>query len=84
MGLTLVVPAWLVAGEFFFMNLFTGIQSLHMQAETGAPAGGVAFFAHLGGFLAGLVLVRPMRRGREQQRHQTWDGWRPPPRARMR
>jgi len=84
MGLTLVVPAWLVAGEFFVINLLTGIQSLHAQARSGMPAGGVAFFAHLGGFFAGLLLVKPMAAGRERQRHQKWDGWRPPPRARYR
>lgn len=85
MGLTLVVPAWLVAAEFFLMNLFTGIQSLHAQAATGEPTGGVAFFAHLGGFVAGLLLVKPMKAGREQKKsHRDWDGWRPPPRARMR
>jgi membrane associated rhomboid family serine protease len=84
MGLTLVVPAWLVAGEFFVMNLLTGIQSLHAQAISGEPVGGVAFFAHLGGFVAGLLLVKPMHAGRERNRHQAWDGWRPPPRARAR
>lgn len=84
MGFTFLVPAWLVAGEFFFMNLFTGIQSLHMQAMNGEAVGGVAFFAHLGGFVAGLLLVSPMRAGRERKRHQSWDGWRPPPRVRMR
>jgi len=82
MGITLLVPAWLIAGEFFFMNLFTGIQSL--QAAPEARVGGVAFFAHLGGFVAGILLVKPMRAGREQPRHSRWDGWRAPPRARIR
>jgi membrane associated rhomboid family serine protease len=82
MGITLLVPAWLVAAEFFFMNLFTGVQSL--QAAPGEPVGGVAFFAHLGGFVAGFLLVKPMRAGREQPRRDTWDGWRAPPRARTR
>jgi membrane associated rhomboid family serine protease len=82
MGITLLVPAWLVAGEFFFLNLFTGIQSLH--AAPGAQMGGVAFFAHLGGFVAGFLLVKPMRAGREPPRRTTWDGWRAPPRARLR
>jgi membrane associated rhomboid family serine protease len=84
MGLTLVVPAWLVAGEFFFMNLFTGIQSLHAEAASGEATGGVAFFAHLGGFVAGLLFVRPMRSGRARPTRSNWDGWRAPPRARMR
>jgi membrane associated rhomboid family serine protease len=84
MGLTFVVPAWFVAAEFFFINLYTGIQSLHAQAMSGEAAGGVAFFAHLGGFVAGLLLVSPMRRGRERRVHRNWDGWRAPPRVRMR
>jgi membrane associated rhomboid family serine protease len=83
MGITLLVPAWLIAGEFFFMNLFTGIQSLQAASREGA-VGGVAFFAHLGGFVAGLFLVKPMRVIREQPRHSRWDGWRAPPRARRR
>ena len=83
-GLTLLVPAWLVAGEFFFMNLFTGIQSLHAERLPGEAAGGVAFFAHLGGFVAGLLLVGPMKAGRERPSRKNWDGWRAPPRVRMR
>lgn len=47
-----VFPAWLVAGEWFVGNLFGGLASL------GGSGGGVAFFAHLGGFLFGLVTVR--------------------------
>jgi membrane associated rhomboid family serine protease len=80
-GLTFVVPAWFVAGEFFVMNLFQGIQSLHMQTVTGDEArGGVAFFAHIGGFIAGMVTVSPFLRGRERRKAKGFDGWRPPPR----
>jgi membrane associated rhomboid family serine protease len=70
-----VFPAWLVAGEFFVMNLFQGVQSLG-----GDTQGGVAFFAHLGGFVAGLALVRPLQRGATTRVRRNWDGWRPPPR----
>lgn len=49
---TFTLPAWLVILEFFVVNLLSGLGSL------GGAGGGVAFFAHLGGFLAGLVLVR--------------------------
>jgi membrane associated rhomboid family serine protease len=80
MGITFVVPAWIVAGEFFLVNLFTGVQALGAQAA-GEPTGGVAVFAHLGGFVAGLVLVRPMTRGREKRDRKNWEGWRPPPGA---
>jgi hypothetical protein len=43
--------------------------------------GGVAFFAHIGGFLAGLLLVRPLLGGRSKRDSFQWAGWRPPPRA---
>lgn len=53
MGLFPVVPAWLVAGEFFIANLLQGLGSWGLQIQ-----GGIAFFAHLGGFVCGLVLGR--------------------------
>ena len=61
------VPAIVVLGFWFFLQLLDGIGSLGM--ETGA---GIAFFAHIGGFVAGAAvgwLLRvggrtPARRGR--------------------
>jgi membrane associated rhomboid family serine protease len=47
-------PAWIVLGLWFVLQLFNGAVSVGV--ETGA-AGGVAFFAHIGGFIAGLVLT---------------------------
>lgn len=45
-------PAWLVIGLWFVMQLLSGVASLGL--ETG---GGVAFFAHIGGFVLGIVLT---------------------------
>lgn len=47
-------PAWIVLGLWFVLQLFNGAMS--MGVETGST-GGVAFFAHIGGFVAGLVLT---------------------------
>jgi membrane associated rhomboid family serine protease len=47
-------PAWIVLGLWFIIQLFNGAISLGV--ETGAT-GGVAFFAHIGGFLTGLVFT---------------------------
>lgn len=47
------VPALLVLGFWFIIQLFNGVLSL--GAATMAT-GGVAWFAHIGGFLAGLVV----------------------------
>ncbi len=47
-------PAWAVLGLWFILQLFNGAVALGVQ--TGAT-GGVAFFAHIGGFITGLVLT---------------------------
>ncbi|MEM9693657.1 MAG: rhomboid family intramembrane serine protease [Myxococcota bacterium] len=82
-GLFFQLPAWLVILEFFVMNLLNGFGSL------GATGGGVAFFAHVGGFLAGLALVRTILRPRRRvDGARRWGGfkagrqhaWRPPER----
>ncbi|HEX9621045.1 MAG TPA: rhomboid family intramembrane serine protease [Polyangiaceae bacterium] len=70
----LVFPAWLVVGEWFLWQLIMGVGSL------GAEGGGVAFFAHIGGFIAGLLGVRPFMAGRHKAEADQWHGWRPPPR----
>ena len=81
-GLTWVVPAWIVVGEFFLVNLLGSAESLHTQALTNqAPQGGVAVFAHLGGFLAGLLAILPLTHGRKRTESRKWEGWRPPPRG---
>ncbi|MFO0697204.1 MAG: rhomboid family intramembrane serine protease [Polyangiales bacterium] len=46
------VPAYLFIVVWFAMQLLSGLGSI------GATTGGVAWWAHVGGFLAGLVLVR--------------------------
>ncbi|MBE7552196.1 MAG: rhomboid family intramembrane serine protease [Anaerolineales bacterium] len=45
-------PAWLVIGLWFVVQLFNGVASLGA-----ASAGGVAFFAHIGGFVLGMILT---------------------------
>ncbi|HEY3593263.1 MAG TPA: rhomboid family intramembrane serine protease [Polyangiaceae bacterium] len=78
-GLFFELPAWVVAIEFFGVNLLSGWGSLH---ATGEAAGGVAFFAHIGGFVAGLVLIHIFMSGRSRRQSEKWNGWRAPPRRR--
>jgi membrane associated rhomboid family serine protease len=59
------VPAYVVLGFWFVLQLFQGVGSL--SVPTDADTGGVAFFAHVGGFVVGLVLIRPFLIGRSQQ-----------------
>lgn len=68
-------PAWLVVGEWFLWNLMSGVGSLGA-----GQIGGVAFFAHIGGFIAGLLTIRLWMVGRSKRPAPAWEGWRPPPR----
>ena len=53
------LPALVVLGFWFVVQFFNGLVSLGF--ETGGM-GGVAWWAHVGGFVAGLVLVLPFRK----------------------
>ncbi len=48
---TISVPAVFMLGYWFLLQLISGVGTL------GASGGGVAFWAHIGGFIAGVVLV---------------------------
>jgi membrane associated rhomboid family serine protease len=48
------LPAWIVLGAWF------AIQIVGSLAQMGAEGGGVAFAAHAGGFVAGLVITLPV------------------------
>jgi membrane associated rhomboid family serine protease len=52
------VPAVVAIGSWFLFQLVAGIGSL------GGQGGGVAYAAHVGGFVAGLALIHPFRFGR--------------------
>jgi len=56
------VPALIVIGLWFVLQLFSGVGSLAGAERTG---GGVAYMAHIGGFVAGLVLGLLFRGSRE-------------------
>lgn len=53
------VPAIVVLGFWIFIQLINGVGSLATTSESG----GVAYMAHIGGFVAGLVLAKVMTAG---------------------
>lgn len=58
---TIRLPAVLILGYWFLLQFFTGYQTLAVESGMG----GVAWWAHVGGFLAGVLLAlifRPRRR----------------------
>jgi hypothetical protein len=50
------LPAWVVLGYWFVLQILSGVGTALVTAERGS--GGVAFWAHVGGFVAGVLLVR--------------------------
>ena len=50
------LPAWIVLGYFFVGQFLLGAAS--SIAVRGGSAGGVAVWAHVGGFLAGMLMVK--------------------------
>jgi membrane associated rhomboid family serine protease len=64
--IVVLVPAWGMIGYWIVIQFINGIASLGPDtAETG---GGVAYFAHIGGFVAGAALVWLFRDPEIQQR----------------
>lgn len=53
---TIAVPAWLMLGYWFLIQIIGGLPAL------GGSSGGVAFWAHIGGFAAGLILIGPLHK----------------------
>jgi membrane associated rhomboid family serine protease len=63
------VPAIFFLGLWFLIQFINGVGSL--ANATGQPAGGVAFWAHIAGFGAGVAAVGVFRRP-ERQRVEWW------------
>jgi membrane associated rhomboid family serine protease len=57
------MPALVVIGLWIVLQLISGVGSISESAETG----GVAYMAHIGGFVAGLVLTFVLRNTRTTQ-----------------
>jgi membrane associated rhomboid family serine protease len=63
------LPAWLMLIYWMVIQFFGGLQSV-------GAAGGTAFWAHIGGFLAGVVLIKLFARRDYLEQHRTHH-WRP-------
>jgi membrane associated rhomboid family serine protease len=67
---TMALPAWVMLIYWMFLQVLGGVTSI------GAKGGGVAFWAHLGGFLAGVVLVKVFERRDRVMAHSSHH-WQP-------
>ncbi|HEX4485613.1 MAG TPA: rhomboid family intramembrane serine protease, partial [Terriglobales bacterium] len=63
------MPAWIVLGYWFLMQFLSGTATAiaYTQSE-----GGVAVWAHVGGFAAGLILIKLFPQRAQRQRYGTW------------
>jgi membrane associated rhomboid family serine protease len=67
-GFVTQVPGWVAVGVWFVFQLISGLGML----GRGAQAGGVAYAAHIGGFIAGLMLVKLFAIGRQRTPARAW------------
>jgi membrane associated rhomboid family serine protease len=68
---SIALPAWAMLVYWAVLQVFGGLTSIVSQ-----QAGGVAFWAHLGGFVAGVVLVKLFENRDRLARHRA-QHWRP-------
>jgi membrane associated rhomboid family serine protease len=65
---SVALPAWMMLGYWLLIQFVSGL------AAFGGDVGGVAFWAHVGGFVAGVVLVKLFARSDyiEARQEQQW------------
>jgi len=56
------LPAYVILGLWFILQFFNGVLTLGYAGE---GMGGVAWWAHIGGFITGLILVLRLRNTNE-------------------
>jgi membrane associated rhomboid family serine protease len=73
-GFFVFFPAWLVIGLWFLLNLGDALVGTANAAN--AARGGVAFMAHVGGFVAGVFLLQLFMAGRPRMDdYARWQQW---------
>lgn len=68
---TVAVPAWLM---LFYWAFIQFVGTIPTVAGAGGDTGGVAFMAHLGGFVAGAALIRAFAKAELVQAHRKGRG----------
>jgi membrane associated rhomboid family serine protease len=63
-------PAWMMLGYWLLLQFVSGLTVM------GKEGGGVAFWAHFGGFVAGVILIKLFARSDYLAAHQA-QHWRP-------
>ena len=63
------VPAWLWLGFWFVTQFISGTVT---SSAAASQRGGVAFWAHVGGFIAGVLLIKVFPERPRRHRYGTW------------
>jgi len=64
------VPAWLMLGYWFLVQFFSG--TANSIAVTSQTTGGIAFWAHVGGFVAGVLMIKIFSERPQRHRYGAW------------
>ena len=72
---TIEIPAPIMLVYWFVIQLFSGLGSASFARTHVSQGGGTAFFAHVAGFLAGMLLVKVMGSSSQynRQRDHYWE-----------
>lgn len=63
------LPAWVFLGYWFLIQF---VATTVMASSAHHQTGGIAFAAHVGGFVTGLILIKVFPRRRVAQRYASW------------
>jgi membrane associated rhomboid family serine protease len=64
------LPAWIVLGYWILIQFVSGAATA--IAYSNQTAGGIAFWAHVGGFVAGIVMIKLIPERAHRVRYGTW------------
>jgi membrane associated rhomboid family serine protease len=64
------LPAWIVLGYWFLVQFLSGAATSIVQSSQNG--GGIAFWAHVGGFVAGILMIKLLPERPHRYRYGTW------------
>jgi len=64
------LPAWIVLGYWILVQFLSGAAT--SIAYSNQTAGGIAFWAHVGGFAAGILMIKLFPERAHRVRYGTW------------
>jgi len=64
------LPAWVMLGYWFVVQFLSGAAT--SIAYSSNTTGGIAFWAHVGGFVAGIVMIKVFPERPQRYRYGTW------------